>query len=165
MAPHPNTELVAMAWIGSIPGQFGYFTPSMVATQPPAEQAWPLNEDGIANFVTVVAIGGTPMLGMPISQPVVEVHGWSTKPGSNKPPWFAANDLLQRIWLATMSKLPGVFGRELTIVSNGITYASASCLEAVVHTEPRRNYSDSRNWAHYSMDMSISWRETGLVVQ
>lgn len=165
MAPHPTTELVAMAWIGSIPSQFGNFTPSMVATQPPPEQNWPLNEDGLGNFITVTVVGGTPMPGVPISQPIVEVKAYATKPGSNKPPWFAANDLISRIWLATMSKLPGVFGRKLDIVANGVQYAPASCLEAIVHTEPRRMYSDARNWACYSVDMSLSWREAALVIQ
>jgi hypothetical protein len=61
--------------------------------------------------------------------------------------------------------LPGVFGRTLTITSNGVVYTPASCIEATVHTEPRRIYSDARNWAAYMMDMSISWREAGLVVQ
>jgi hypothetical protein len=165
MAPHPNSELVAIAWIASIPAPFGPFSANMVATQPPAEQSWSVNQDGIANFITVTVIGGTPLLGMPIAQPVIEVKAYATKPGSNKPPWFAANDLLERIRLSTMSKLPGVFGRTLTITSNGAVYASAACTEAVVHTEPRRIYSDARNWAAYMMDMSISWREVGLVVK
>lgn len=165
MALHPNTEVVAMAWIGSIPGQFGNFTPSMVATQPPPEQSWPLNLDGISNFITVTTVGGTPMVGMPIAQPMIEVKAYATKPGSNKPPWFAANNLLQQIWLASMSKLPGVFGRVLTVESNGRPYAAACVIEAVVHTEPRRMYGDQRNWAIYSMDMALSWREVGLVIQ
>jgi hypothetical protein len=154
-----------MAWIASIPAQFGTFTPSMVATQPPPDQNWPLNKDGLANFITVTVVGGTPMAGMPIAQPIVEVRGYATKPGSNKPPWFAANDLVSRIWLATMSKLPGVFGRPLNIVANGVEYASAACIEATVHTEPRRSYSDPRNWACYTMDMSLSWREAALIIQ
>lgn len=165
MAHHPNSELVAMAWIASIPAPFGPFSTSMVATQPPSETSWPVNSDGISQFITVTVIGGTPLLGMPISQPVIEVKGWATKVGSNKPPWFAANDLLQRIWLSTMSKLPGVFGRVLTIQSNTITYSSASCIEATVHSEPRRVYNDPRNYACYMMDMSLSWREVGLVIQ
>jgi hypothetical protein len=165
MAPHPNTELVAMAWIASIPAPFGPFSANMVATQPPAEQSWPGNQDGISNFITVTIVGGTPLLGMPIAQPVIEVKAYATKPGSNKPPWFAANDLLERIWLSTMSKLPGTFGRVLTIESNGVTYASASCIEATVHTEPRRLYSDPRNWACYAMDMSLVWREAALVIR
>jgi hypothetical protein len=165
MPYHPNSELVAMAWIASIPSTFGTFSANMVATQPPAEQNWPTNVDGIANFITVTGIGGSPMQHTPISQPIIEVTAYATKPGSNKPPWFAANDLLQRIWLATYSKLPGVFGRVLNVVSNGVTYAPASCIEAMVHTEPRRLYSDARNWAKYSMDMSITWREVGLVVR
>jgi len=165
MANHPNSELVAMAWIASIPATFGAFTASMVATQTPAEQNWPLNSDGIGRFITVTTIGGTPMLGMPVSQPVIEVKAYATKPGSNKPPWFVANDLLQRIWLSTHSKLPGVFGRALTITSNGAVYNSACALEAIVHAEPRRIYSDPRNWACYSMDMSLTWREVGLVIQ
>jgi hypothetical protein len=161
MANHPNSELVAMAWIASIPG----FNTSMVATQPPVEQNWPLNSDSVGQFVTVATIGGTPMLGMPIAQAVMEIKGWATKPGSNKPPWFAANDLLQRIWLATYSKQPGVFGRALTIQSGNVTYNPASATEAVVHAEPRRIYSDPRNWACYSMDMSFSWREANLVIR
>ena len=165
MANHPNSELVAMAWIASIPAPFGPFSSSMVATQPPAETSWPTNSDGVSQFITVTVIGGTPLLGMPVAQPIVEVKGWATKVGSNKPPWFAANDLLQRIWLSTMSKQPGVFGRALTIENGTAVFNSASCIEATVHTEPRRIYSDPRNWACYMMDMSLAWREVGLVVQ
>jgi hypothetical protein len=154
-----------MAWIASIPDTFGTYTTDMVATQPPAEQNWPQDSDGIGRFITVLVVGGTPMQYMPISQPVIEVKAYATKPGSNKPPWFKANDLLQGIWTATYSKLPGVFGRVLTIVSNGVEYNSASCTEAIVHTEPRRIYSDQRNWAAYQMDMTLAWREAGLVVQ
>jgi hypothetical protein len=165
MAPHPNSEVVAMAWIASIPAAFGTFNAQMVATQPPAASSWPVNQDGIGNFITVTGVGGSPMLGVPIAQPVIEVKAYATKPGSNKPPWFAANDLLTRIWYASYSKLPGVFGRVLTLQSNGVPYAAASVIEAIVHTEPRRIYSDSQNWAAYSMDMTMAWREVGLVVK
>jgi len=158
---HPNTELVAIAWIRSIAG--GLFASNMVATQPPAEQSWPQDAHGVGRFITVTTIGGSPRMGVAIAEPIVEVKAYATKPGSNKPPWFAANYMLQQIWLATLDRTPGVFGRALTISQNGVAYAPASAIGAVVHTEPRRIYSDARNWAAYMMDMSFTWREVGLV--
>src|SRR5258708_12062406 len=103
----PNDELVAIAWIGWMPG----ITTSIVATQLPE----PANKDGSAadwvikppyGFVTVAVVGGGEDPELPIYRPVLQVDCWATKPGSNKPPWFRANRMAQAISAATRDRHP-----------------------------------------------------------
>jgi hypothetical protein len=160
---HPTSELVAEAWIADMLG----ISQSCVATQAPQDATtWPLTNDGvILEFITVRVVGGTPQPNIPIARPVIEIQCYATKPSSNKPPWFAANQRLEQIRLACYERTLYTFGRALTITTGGKEYNGASVISSVFHTEPRRLYSTIQNYAVYQADAGFTWREIGLTVQ
>jgi hypothetical protein len=140
---YPNTELVACAWVGSLPG----LTSDMVATQLPDDNsAW-----AASGFVTLQIVGGSPNLDVPMRSPVLEISAWATRPGSNKPPWGRANNLIEAVLAGTYAQdqnrptvLPGLFPR-----------ASVRAAQAV--TEPRRVYADPADYARYAMNVQLWW--------
>jgi hypothetical protein len=91
----------------------------------------------------------------------MEIKFWATKLLSNKPPWFAANQLAEIVRVEVYGRQLGEFGRVLTIRPE---YNKASVINTTIHIEPRRIYSDARNFAVYQMDLGIVWREVGLTV-
>lgn len=163
MAYHPNSELVTCAWISSIPG-FPLGT-NGVMTQAPKPEAWPVIGD-ISQIVTTRVVGGSPKPNMqaPIAMPVMEIRCWATRLSSAKPPWFAANELAEDIRPACSGRAPGVFGRILTIQANDVEYNGATVMATCIHAEPRRIYSDPRNYAVYSMDVGITWKELNITI-
>src|SRR5260370_17284332 len=103
----PNDELVAIAWIGSIPN----FTASIVATQLP-ETA---NKDGTPaawvitppkGFVTVSVVGGGEDDNLPIYRPVMQVDCWATNPGSHNPPSYPPSNPTHATHRATPHQPP-----------------------------------------------------------
>jgi hypothetical protein len=164
MSYHPNSELVTMAWLASIPGSG--FTASMIAATPPPQEKWPASE-GISTFITMRTVGGTPRPAggqAPLAMPVMEIKCWATRLTSDKPPWFAANNMAEIIRIAMYSRSLGVFGRALTIVQGNVTYNPAVVLSTLLHTEPRRILGDPRNYAVYQFDMGLVWKEVNLVI-
>jgi len=146
-----TSELVAVAWIGSVPG----LSLGMVATTLPADDSsWPN-----AQFVTVAVIGGSPNIDLPVKAPVFQVDCWACKPGSNKPPWGKANALAEVIRYATLPR-SGV-NRLLTITANGVTYPPATVQAARLLTEPMRRYGDAADYANYSFDLAMTWVTAG----
>jgi hypothetical protein len=161
---HPTSELVACAWIASIPDSG--FTDSMVATRAPNQESWPV-VDGVSQFISVRVVGGTPRpvdIQAPLAMPVVEVMCWATVLNSNKPPWFVANQNAEVIRLACYSRSLGVFGRALTPTAKNVTYNPATVHAAMMHTEPRRIYQDPRSYACYQFDLGMVWKEVNLVI-
>ncbi|MHB1956707.1 MAG: hypothetical protein ACYCOU_23530 [Sulfobacillus sp.] len=160
---HPNSELVTCAWIGSIPDSG--FAASMIATQAPDYTKWPV-VNGISQFITCRVVGGTPKPPgqAPLAMPVMEIKCWATRVNSDKPPWFAANNMAEIIRLGMYSRGLGVFGRALTIQNNNVTYNPAVVLSMSLHTEPRKIYNDPGNFAVYQFDMSLVWKEVNLVI-
>lgn len=139
----PTTDLVASAWIASIPGMDS----DMVgATLPKDVTKW---ADG---FVQVMVVGGSPNLYLPVAQPVVSVDCWAVKPGSDKAPWGRANYLAELIRSATYD--PATVQRTLDLPGN---YPAARCLTVYPTSEPRRVYSDEAGYARFNMDLAFSW--------
>ena len=151
----PTDELVAVAWIGSIPG----LSVSMVATQLPADA----NRDGTpadwvvqgAGFVTVTVVGGGADPILPVRKPVMQVDCWATLPGSNKPPWGIANRLAETIRRAAWSRV--ATARPLTITVNGVVYPRAAVMAAAPVTAPRRLWDDAGDYARYQFDLGLVW--------
>ena len=148
----PNSELVAVAWLGTVTGM----SPGMVATQLPADQsAWSAN-----GFVTIgggdgsggAVIGGQPNLYMPLRAPVLSVHCWAVTPGSAKPPWGKAAHLAELIVVGCYGETS--MRRALTLPG---TYADARVNEAYPLNEPRRIPGDQSGYAHYQMDLQLHW--------
>lgn len=146
-------ELVAVAWIGTIPG----LSPGMVGEQLPED----VNSNGTVaawvstGFVAVSVVGGTPSDLLPVNQAVMQVDCWATMPGSNKPPWFKAAAISRAILRATWDRYR--ISRPLTITVNGIAYPSAVVQSAYMATSFRRVYDDAGDYARYSGDLALTW--------
>lgn len=150
---HPSDELVATAWIATIPG----LSSTMVGTQLPPD----VNPDGTpaawlqTGFVTVAVVGGTPGAALPVQRPVMQVDCWATNPGSNKPPWGMAAALAQTILRATWDRYS--IPRPLPVNLNGVTYPTAVVRTAYVATSFRRLYDDQADYARYQGDLALEW--------
>ncbi len=162
LAPVPTDELVAVAWIGSIPG----ISPQMVATQLPEDA----NADGTPadwvaarrGFITVTVVGGSPEPILPISKPVLQVDCWAVIPGSNKPPWGVANRLAEAIKHATWDRVTA--SRRLAITVKDVQYPPAVVLAARLATQPRRMWSDEGDYARYQCDLALDWIIPGYTI-
>ena len=162
LEPVPTDELVAVAWIGSIPG----ISPQMVATQLPEDA----NADGTPaewvtarrGFITVTVVGGSPAPSLPLSRPVFQVDCWAVVPGSNKPPWGVANRLAEAVKQATWDR--HTFSRSLTITVNRVQYPPAVVLAARLVTQPRRVWSDEGDYARYQADLALDWITPGYTI-
>jgi hypothetical protein len=138
MALRPNTELVSVSWLRSIPGIDNVGTT--------------LPKDISEGFVQVTVVGGTPDKDLPMARPVIQIDTWAGKANSNKPPWGHANSLAELIRMATFA--PDV-SRLLTMGVGG--YEKARVLSAYPVTEPRR-IPDEGGYARYQFDLQIHWR-------
>jgi len=145
----PNTELVVMAWIASIPG----LSSDMVATSLPDPSAW--SEDG---FVVVTAGVGTTALDVPARNPVTQIDAYATHPTSNKPPWGRVDLLCDHIIAETRQRDSSV--RDLPLSAGSITYPPVRVSGVRALTEPRRAYGDPADWAHKVFDLQLLWVET-----
>ena len=152
--PLENTdEVVAVAWIASIPG----LSSAMVGTQLPD----PVDANGMrapwltTGFVTVAVVGGTPGDMLPVNRPVIQVDCWTSVPGSNKPPWLMAAALASAIRRATWDRY--TIARPLAITANGVVYPSAVVQSAYMATSFRRTYDDPGDYAQYQGDLALSW--------
>jgi len=149
---HTTTDLVAVAWIRTIPG----LTADGVATQLPADETkWAAN-----GFVVVpTQVGGTPHSTMPLHRPVCQVETWGTVPGSDKLPWGIPSQLMAQIYAGCCDRVS--FGRLLTPVAGSVTYPYARVLSASMTTEPRRIWSDTGDYAGYQCDLTLHWVAAG----
>ncbi len=152
----PTDELVAVAWLSTVPG----LSSSIVATQLPPDTikgnqpaAWVVTAP--YGFVTTTVVGGGPDPLLPISRPVMQVDCWATRPGSNKPPWNRANRLATAIWKATLDRR--TIARPLTISANGVVYPIAAVQGARIVSTPRRVYDDAGDYARYQFDLWLQW--------
>ena len=156
-APRPRlatNELVAVAWLGSIPG----LSTQMVSTQLPADDtAW-----AATGFITVAVVGGSPNIYLPVKKPVFQVDCYAVKPGSNKPPFWKANVLAETVRYGTLPRVG--FNRPLSLSAGGVSYPPARVQTAYVVTEPRRRYSDAADYAVYSFDLALEWLTIGDVI-
>lgn len=148
-----SSELVAAAWIGSIPG----LSQAMVGTLLPPD----VNADDTpaawvdTGFVTVSVVGGNPDPLLPVERPVMQVDCWATVPGSNKPPWLKAAALAAAIQRATWDRYR--IPRPLAITVNGVAYPSAVVQGAAMVSHFRRIYDDQGDYARYQGDLALSW--------
>lgn len=145
MTYHPNTELVAVAYLKTVPG-----LGSNVATDLPQDNStW-----SASGFVQVMTVGGTPNAYSPIARPVVSVDCWAVSPNSSKPPWGKANQLAEDIRAAVHGGV--LLPQRVTV---GAAYAKADVVEARILSEPRRIPDDDADYAHFSLDLELHWIE------
>jgi hypothetical protein len=142
-----NTDLVAIAWIGSIPG---LSTGMVGSTLPGDTSTWADN-----GFVEVLAANTAPALNYRLRKPVVTAHCWAVKPTSAKPPWGKATNLAETILNAVYDE--ATIRRTLTLPVAG--YPQARLLEARAAGDVRRGYGDTGNYAHVLLDIEMDWIE------
>lgn len=134
----PTDDIVAVAWAASILGD-------RVGTTMPEPTTW---LDGA--FVQAMAIGGTPAIDYPLSQPACTFDCWAYNVSSNRPPWGKANALAAQLIAATyaateiMVALPRALG-------------SVRLLSAYPLSHARRVTGDDASYAHYSVDLQLVW--------
>lgn len=148
-----NDELVAVAWVGSIPD----LSPQMVATRLPPDIT-PAGQPAAwlqTGFITVAVVGGNPDVMLPVSRPVIQVDCWAAVPGSGKPPWWKAAALGAVVTHATWSRRS--ISRPLDITVKGVAYPRAVVQGAYMATSFRRLYDDAGDYARYQADLALSW--------
>jgi hypothetical protein len=149
---HAPTDLVACAWIRSIPG----LVADGVSTQLPADETtWAAN-----GFIVVpTTVGGSPHDTIPMHRSVVGVECWGTVPGSDRLPWGIPNQLALQIIAGTWDRT--TFGRPLAISAGTVQYPQAHVLGATALMEPRRIWSDIGDFAGYQFDLQLHWIAAG----
>lgn len=139
----PVTDLVAQAWIASLPG----FSSQMVGAKIPQGTSW-----SSTGFIRVTPVAGEidPYTGL--RTPQVQVDCVAVKPGSAKPPWFAANQLAEKIVSATVS---GTGQQTAVTLPSGYDPARIMTVRAL--GEPVRVRGDEGGYARYTLDLAITW--------
>lgn len=143
MTLHPVTDLVAVAYLRTVPE----LDPALISTTLPKDiNAW---ADG---FVQVVGIGGAPGIYVPLHASIVNVSCWAANMASGKPPWNKANQLAEHIKAECLNHIP----KTLDLTSFG-DYAPARVHTAFFVVGPRRVPSDEGSYARYDGDMQLNW--------
>jgi len=152
---HAPVDLVACAWVRSIPG----LVCDGVASQLPADETkWAKN-----GFIVIpTGVGGAPHANTPVRRPVCQVECWGTVPGSDKLPWGIPAQLAEQIRMGTYDRQS--FGRALDIRSGSVTYPVARVLSARMLNEPRRLWSDAGDYAGYQFDLVLHFIAGGEVI-
>ena len=144
---HATDELVAMAWLASIPG----FSPSIVGTQTPQKsESW-----AATGFLVVTGGVGGGLLGDQgaLHAPVVQVDAFAVPAGGGgKPPWGRANTLLETIIRAAYDAP----ARTLTLPAG---FPTVRVLDVLPESTPRRVPGEPTPIARYTLDLSFYWAE------
>lgn len=143
----PHTELVARAWILSIPGMLA----SVGTTLPGDIATWA--EHG---FYQLSLAGGRRDRDVPQSRSLIQVDAFAATPNSGRPPWSKANQMAEVIVAQTYGSVddPTPAARVVTLPTG---YQQARVQTVEVTSEPRRMLGDEARIAHYSLDMIITW--------
>lgn len=154
MAHHPSTELVARAWILSLPD---VPAGTVAATLPaPVDGHYPWEATG---FYTVTPAGGTPHVDIRVRRPLVQVDAYATKYGSQRPPHGRAAAMLESIVNSCWDD-DGDHAHDLDVKTGyyRVRVYAVSCAR-----EPQRLYGDEQSLAKYSADLQFHWAELAEV--
>ncbi|MFE9391707.1 hypothetical protein [Streptomyces sp. NPDC006784] len=147
VTPRANSELVAVAWLGSAAG----IDPGQVATTLPSDAStWA--DDGFLQVTP--GIGGSMQLHYALREPVVQVEAYAVNVNSGKPPWGKAASLMEAVVAATYDEAG--MQRTLTLRPG---FPQARVLTAHLLTEPRRMPDDAASYARYVTDLALHWIE------
>lgn len=150
MTARPNSEIVAVQWVLSLPG----FPANGCATTLPDVTTWQgLGPD--AGFVTLRVVGGTPHPDAPIRNPVLQLDAWAANPNSqSQPAWGKAFDLLEIVKACTEVDSP----HRAKTLAMPHSYDDAEVRDTTVLTESRRfPIPDPTGWARTTMDLQMVW--------
>lgn len=143
----PTAELVAQAWLATIPG----ITSGMVATVLPAKAtSWEST-----GFLVVATAGGNSELDIPVHRSLVQVDVACFTADSQRPPWGRADQLAQRVADACY----GATSRaaQLTLTA-GPSTGRATLFSAWLSSEPQRLYGDDGSIARKRLDVMLAWK-------
>ena len=146
MAFLPHSELVAVAWLRSIPSMLA----SAGTTLPKEATTW---ADG---FLRVSIAGGRSDRDVPQHSPLLQVDVFFPNRGSGRPPWNKANQLSEQIRAACYPRGDDANPTQRT-VTLPTGYQQARVQSAEVVTEPRRMLGDDARYALYALDLSLTW--------
>lgn len=148
MSYHPNSELVAVAWLGGVTG----LTADMVGTDLPAADNTTIATSG---YVQATAIGGSADMYTPQRNPNIQIDCWALASGSGRPPWNRAWHLANTIWAAVLDH-PSV-PREVDLPA---TYIGARVMSVwPTGNEPRPRPGDQGSYARIGFELTVAWVE------
>ncbi|MEU3281594.1 hypothetical protein [Streptomyces antibioticus] len=144
-----TSELVAEAWLKTVVGD-------IVATTLPKPAADGTLSWADTGFITLVTVGGSPNMYVPLRDPAVGLSCWAANPGSQKPPWRKASNLAETI-CAACEDHPNVPKTRLALPGD---YPDVQVKSAYVTGEPRRIPDDASSYARYDVPgLVIAWVE------
>ena len=145
--PLPSSELVAQAWIASLPGFSG-----KVATTLPAVDTW-----RTTGFTTVQPAGGSPSVDVPTRWSLIQVDTYWATTESGKPPWGKASDLAEQIIRACWDD-----NQQINVtVRAGYNIARLYSVWAV--SDPIKLWDDAASWARWRFDLRMTWATLAAV--
>lgn len=150
MTEHATTELVATAWLATIPG----ITAAMAGTQLPRPAADGTVSWAATGFVQTTPVGGDFGMYTALASPVVQVDCWATQSNSDLPPLAKANALAMAVAWAAVENT----GIE-TVLNLRAGYAAARVMSAYLLGAPRPLYGDPSDYARYTMNVAMNWVE------
>lgn len=143
-----NSELVAVGFLKNILDQSG----GIGARLPGDTSTW-----AKTGFVKIAVVGGSPNIYAPLRRPVIDVQAKWIALNSKQPPWYAANDLAERI----LAGCYGAYQRPVeAILPAGFERALVQSAYAL--TEARRIGGDDSNIATYQFDLQLNWVGGGI---
>jgi hypothetical protein len=147
--PLPSSELVAAAWIGSLPG----YSPNMVATTLPKDPtSW-----ASTGFVTVTPAGGSPAVDVPTRWSLIQVDTYRASVNSGKPPWGEASHLAEGIIKACWDD------NQQTNVTVRAGYNVARLYSVWAVSDPIRMWDDPSSYARWRFDLRMTWTTLAAV--
>lgn len=143
---YATSELVAVAWFGQ---RVARVTAGAVATTLPADVSkWA--DLGFVQ-VQVSAAGRIDPIIPQRRLPVVTVDYWAASPGSNRPPWGKANQLVEYVRAAIEGQH---YGQRIDLPAN---YTGARVQSVYAVGEAARVEGDPSGYARYTQDFAIDW--------
>lgn len=145
MAKRPNAEMAMKAWCLSRPS-----TPAgKVATQlPKLDTDW-----SATGFIVVRSVGGFPDVDAALRNPVLSLSVFTTKPGSQSPPWDMAFGLAEQLFAefyeANAFPYASGFGP--------LDYSPVKIMTGYPLSEPIKIPDSDSAYAQVSFDATISW--------
>lgn len=138
----PSTDLVAVAWLGSLS-----LTTDGVGTVLPADpNTWAAN-----GWVQVTTVGGSPAVHIPMREGVVQVDAWCCRPNSELAPWNRAGSLAGEI-------VDACYRQERPVnISLPAGFRPVRVHTVYALTEPRAIEGDDSRFARYQLDVQVNW--------
>lgn len=153
---YANDELVARAWLKSLPG----LPSDQIGTTVPQDTSkW-----SASGFIQITVTGDMSHKYYKLRRPVITAVCWAVNPAlknsphrnsqSQTPPWGKACDLAEGIANGCWEFVPGV-------LDLGVPGApEVRTLQANIIQTPRRVLGDGGEYARYTVDFELNWNQT-----